>query len=160
MKDFLSIFMNEVTFEATGDVSGNIVVSGIWDELHLKGHLTAFDGRVGSLAYEAIDLSAEGIYPKIYIGDSTIIQDDGVIFSFKGPFNLKDKENFKKQIAALTKEPVINADGKKLEWTFKRVRSKDDAFKTELKYLFKKNEVGQSGDDGSDMFGVERSLEF
>jgi len=96
------------------------------------------------------------------ISNSTVSKSDGVSFMLDGPINLKDKANFKKQIKALTRAPVVSDSGSEMEWTIKRI-SPEESDTTELKYRFRKGDalgIGTSVGDESDMFGIERTRKF
>jgi len=98
----------------------------------------------------------------MHIGHSTISKADGVSFTLDGPFNLKDKANFKKQIKALTLAPVVSGSGSEREWTIRRINP-EDYDTMELKYRFRAGDAlgtGTSVDDETDMLGIERTRKF
>jgi len=162
MKDFLNFWGSDKKYESSGDVFGEIKASGSFDHLALKGSLESRDGFVQKLDYNAIVLNIEGIYPFMQIAHSTVSKSDGVSFSLDGPFDLSDKENFKKQIKALTLAPLVSDSGSELEWTIKRLNPEDSGT-TEFKYLLKKGDAlgtGPSAGDEIDMLGIERSRKF
>lgn len=164
MEDFLDFWGSGQEYESDGHVFGKIKASGSLEDLTLKGSLQSKDGFVQTLDYNSIVLNIEGIYPNMQIAESTITQSDGVSFSFNGPIDLRDKENFKKQIKALTLAPLIDDSGSELEWTLKRLESKDpEITETELKYQMKKKDAlgtGPSTGDEIDMLGIERTRKF
>ena len=162
MKDFLSFWGAGNDDGSSGDVFGEIKASGSLDHLELKGNLESKDGFVQKLDYNAIVLNIEGIYPLMQISRSTISKSDGVSFSLDGRFDLSDKENFKKQIKALTLAPLVSDSGSELEWTIKRLNPEDSGM-TEFKYHFKKGNAlgtGPSSGDEIDMLGIERTRKF
>lgn len=162
MKDFLTFFVgkHEIPTEG-GGVTGEIHISGNLNQVQLKGSLAAYHGLVDKLAYNSIVLNAEGIYPVIHISNSNITETDGMTFNVVGSIDLSDKDNFDKQIALLTKEPLIIRTGGDLEWTLKRIRAQEAGGTTEFKYLLRKGEdISTLSEGGSDMLGIEQSLEF
>jgi len=162
MKDFLNFWGSGKEYESSGEVFGEIEASGSPENLVLKGNLESRDGFVEKLDYNAIVLNIEGTYPLMEIANSTISQSDGVSFSFDGPIDLSDKENFKKQIKALTLAPLVSDSGSELEWTIKR-RGPEESGGVELKYHLKKGDAlgtGPSAGDEIDMLGIERTKKF
>jgi hypothetical protein len=117
---------------------------------------------VEKLHYDKIVLNAEGIYPHIYIARSSVTKSDGVSFKLDGPFNLNDRENFKKQIKALTFAPLVDHFASESEWTIKSLNQQGSAA-TEIKYHYKKGDalgVGPTSGDAIDMLGIERTNRF
>jgi hypothetical protein len=162
MNDFLNFWGAAKEYESSGDVFGVIKASGTLGHLQLKGSLESHDGFVQKLHYDAIVLNAEGIYPHIYVAQSTVSQSDGVSFALNGPINLSDKANFKKQIKALTFAPLVDYSESGSEWTIKRLDPKGSET-TEFKYQFKKGDalgVGPSSGNEIDMLGIERTNKF
>jgi hypothetical protein len=162
LNDFLNFWSADKEYESSGAVTGVIKASGTLENLALKGSLESYHGFVQKLDYDIISLNIEGIYPHMQIAQSTISKSDGMSFSLDGPFNLSDKENFKKQIKALTLAPLVNDSGSEMEWTIKRLNPEDSGT-TELKYRFRKGDalgIGTSADDETDMFGLERTRKF
>lgn len=162
MNDFLNFWSSNKKYESSGAITGEIKASGTFGNLALRGKLESRHGFVQKLHYDIISLNIEGIYPHMQIAQSTISKSDGVTFSLEGPFNLRDKTNFKKQIKALTLMPLVSDSGSELEWTIKRLSLEDSGI-TELKYRFRKGNIlgiGTSIDDEADMFGLERTRKF
>lgn len=162
MKDFLNFWGSGKEHDSSGDVFGLIKVSGSLDRFALKGNLESRNGFVQKLDYHAIVLNIEGIYPRMRIARSLVSKSDGVSFTLDGPFDLSDKENFKKQIKALTLAPLVSDSGSELEWTIKRLNPEASGM-TGLKYHFKKGDAlgtGPSAGDGIDMLGIERKKKF
>lgn len=108
MEDFLNFWVGNKEYKSFGTVSGEIGVSGTWDRIGLKGNLESHDGYVEQLEYNSIHLNAQGVYPRLSIGKSTISRVDGLSFAFSGPIDLSDQENFTKQIGALVLSPLVN----------------------------------------------------
>jgi hypothetical protein len=162
MKDFLNFWGSGKDDESSGEVFGEIKASGSFDRLALKGNLQSRDGFVQDLDYDAIVLNIEGVYPFMKIANSTVSSSDGVSFSLEGLFDLSDKENFTKQIKALTLAPLVSDSGSEMEWTIKRL-SPEDSGMTEFKYHMKKGDAlgtGPSAGDEIDMLGIERTKKF
>lgn len=159
MDQFLDFWTSTRTYEATGEVSGKIKASGIWDNLLLSGQLRAQEGLIKNLDYETIVLNLEGIYPHLRVVDSLITKTDGVMFTLEGPINLLDKKNFKKQIKSLNFAPlVIDSKGER-EWTIRRMS--DETGVIDLKYMLRKDPAsGTLGQEDSTMLGIERTMEF
>lgn len=162
MNDFLSFWTGGEKYESSGAVSGEIKASGTLERLALKGSLESRRGFVRKLDYDVISLNVEGVYPHMQIVNSIISRSDGASFTLDGPFNLKDKDNFGKQIKALTLAPLVRDSGTEMEWTIKRLNPQDSGT-VELKYRYKKGdalETGPSAGNGIDMLGVERTRKF
>jgi hypothetical protein len=162
MEDFLNFWGSGKDTESSGDVFGEIKASGSLKHLALKGSLKSRDGFVQELDYNAIVLNIEGVYPFMEIAQSTISKSDGVSFSLDGPLDLSDKENFKKQIEALTLAPLVSDSDSELEWIIKRLNPENSGT-TELKYHVQKGDAlgtGPSSGDEIDMLGIERSRKF
>jgi hypothetical protein len=162
MDDFLSFWMLGHKLESSGAVSGEIKASGTLDYLVLQGSFEGRRGSVQKLNYDTILLNIEGVYPHMNIAHSRIFQPDGVSFSFDGPLDLSDKENFKKQIKSLTFAPLVNESGSATEWTIRRF-SPQGSDMTELKYRLHKGGVlgaGAAPGDQIDMLGIERTRKF
>ncbi|OGX35344.1 MAG: hypothetical protein A3C36_03640 [Omnitrophica WOR_2 bacterium RIFCSPHIGHO2_02_FULL_52_10] len=162
MQDFLSFWGMGKKYESAGLVSGEIKAAGTVDQLDLKGNLEGRNGFVQKLDFDALSLNIEGIYPDMKITRSMIAKSDGMSFTFEGSLNLKDKENFKKQIKALTLAPLVSDSGIEREWTIRRLNP-DAAETTELKYRLRKEDAlgtGASADGGIDMLGIEQTRKF
>jgi len=160
MNDFLAFFADTSKIVSNGKVDGDIQVSGSLKRLELSGELASYDAFVSELEYRSFHLNAKGVYPVINITGTNIIQPDGFTFNLVGMIDLSDKENFRKQIKELVKEPVVNGVGKDMEWTLKRVQF-DDGGKTELKYLKRKDKTMDSlYNKETGMLGLEKKIEF
>lgn len=162
MQDFLSFWGMSKKYESAGLVTGEIKASGTVDNLALKGNLEGRNGFVQKLDFDVISLNIEGIYPDMKIARSMIAKSDGMSFTFDGSLNLKDRENFKKQIKALTLAPLVSESGSEREWTIRRLNP-DAAETTELKYRLRKGDAlgtGASADGGIDMLGIEQTRKF
>ena len=155
MDKFLDVWVSNRTYDAEGFVSGIVKVSGDADNgVYLKGKLDGSDGRIKTFDFEDIHLDIEGTYPHLQIAQSKALKKDGISFEFEGPINLKDKENFKKQIKQLNFMPVVRSNDLEHEWTIRQAKD-DTTGTTSLKYLLRKEP-----DDVSGMLGIEKSLEF
>jgi len=160
MDGFLEFWTGGKTIEAEGGVAGTIKVFGSVQQPILRGNLVSFNGRIKALKYDNIYLNAEGLYPYLKISNSILSQTDGLSFTLEGPFNLKDRARYKKQIQALTKAPVVNDSSSGSEWTIKRFKGEEEGF-GEIKYFLRKEkEADLSSDEDAGVLGVERTLEF
>lgn len=156
MEDFLNFWVRGREYKSSGTVSGEIGVSGTWDRVGLKGGLESHDGYVEELEYNSIHLNAQGVYPRLNIGQSTISKADGLSFTFSGPIDLGDQENFKKQIGALVLAPLVTDSASEREWTIKRL-NQPNSRATEIKYLLRKED---KLNEPSGMIGVEQTMNF
>jgi len=160
MADFLSIWVDNPDLRAQGEVSGTIQVAGALNQLMLKGSFAAYNGTVEELAYDSIVLSAEGPYPVVKLVKATITQSDGMSFNLEGHLDLSDRQNFQKQIEALTKSPLVKEGNSQWEWTIKR-KGKEDISISELKYFLQKKDSQQNPlKESSDVMGVEQNIKF
>lgn len=156
MEDFLNFWVRNKEYKSFGTVSGEIGVSGTWDRIGLKGNLESHDGYVEQLEYNSIHLNAQGVYPQLSIGQSTISKADGLSFAFSGPIDLSDQENFTKQIGALVLAPLVSDSASEREWTIKRLNQPKSGA-TEIKYLLRKED---KADGASGMLGVQQTMSF
>ncbi|GEM_PF-1113667 len=156
MEDFLNFWTRNKQYRSFGTVSGEIGVSGTWDRLGLTGSLESFDGYVEQLEYNSIHLNAQGVYPQLSIGQSTISKADGLSFTFSGPIDLSDQDNFKKQLGALVLLPLVSDSASEREWTIKRLNQPNSGA-TEIKYLLRKED---KLNEPSGMIGVEQTMNF
>lgn len=157
MDQFIGFWMNQKTFESTGEVSGQIKASGELSQMYLEGSLYGSNGVIGDLAFNMMYLNIEGYFPFLNLKHSEIYQVDGLSFSVTGPVNISDKKNFKNQIQALKKAALIFDDGKQKEWTIKR--NKEDSKNTvELKYFLRKDEQRTGAENN--MLGIQQSVDF
>jgi len=156
MEDFLNFWIRNQDYRTFGTVSGEIGVSGTWDRLGLTGSLESFAGYVEQLEYNSIHLNAQGVYPRLNIGQSTISKADGLSFTFSGPIDLSDQENFQKQIGALVLAPLVSDSASEREWTIKRL-DQPNSGSTEIKYLLRKDD---KLNESSGMIGVEQTMNF
>ena len=162
MQDFLNFWGMGKKYESAGQVSGEIKAAGTVDHLDLKGNLEGRNGFVQNLDFDVISLNIEGIYPHMKITRSMIAKSDGMSFTFDGSLNLKDRENFKKQIKALTLAPLVSDRGSEREWTIRRLNP-EASETTELKYRLRKEDAlgtGAAADGGIDMLGIEQTRKF
>jgi hypothetical protein len=161
MNDFLFFFLGKHDIVNEGMVGGEIHVFGKPDHLQLKGQLASYEGFVDQLDYSSIKINTEGVYPLIYVSDSTITQSDGLTYGIAGTLDLSRKEDLGRQIGDFITEPLVKAEGTSWEWTLKKVKSENRSGTTELKYLLHKNDhLHRSPVEDSDMFGLERKMEF
>ena len=156
MEDFLNFWMGSNEYKSFGTVSGEIAVSGTLDRIGLKGSLESHDGYVEKLEYNSIYLNAQGVYPQLSIGQSTISKADGLSFAFSGPVDLSDQENFTKQIGALVLSPLVSDSASEREWTIKRLNQPNSGA-TEIKYLLRKEDKSEGA---SGMLGVQQTMSF
>ena len=161
MADFLSFWGVDEDLDSQGSVSGHILVSGILDQLGLKGSLASYNGFVDQLQYDSIVLNLDGVYPIIHLNNSRVAQTDGMTFNLEGDLDLTKKEEFPEQIAALNMLPLISEDKSSREWTIKSKESSPTSHTTEFKYFLRKehSDTGTLKEE-SDMLGVERSIKF
>lgn len=157
MEDFLNFWMGNKQYESLGTVSGEIEVSGNMGRVGIKGNLESYDGYVDQLQYNSFHLNAQGVYPKIEINPSKISRIGGLSFSFSGPFDLSDHENFKKQVSALVFSPLVSESASHREWTIKRLNESRSGSATEIKYLLKKDD---KIDEASMILGVAQTMSF
>ena len=161
MLDFITFWAGDVDVTAEGLVSGKIQVSGSLIHPHLAGELSSYNGFVNELQFDSILLNLQGNYPILQLYNSTVSTTDGLTFNIAGSLNLKDRDNFEKQILALSQEPLVTNDSSQLEWTFKRIQKEKGSSTTELKYMHKKPQsLGSDERSQTDMLGVERSVQF
>ncbi|HCI44918.1 MAG TPA: hypothetical protein DE315_05250 [Candidatus Omnitrophica bacterium] len=156
MEDFLNFWVRGKDYKSFGAVSGEIGVSGTWDRIGLRGSLESHDGYVEELEYNSIHLNAKGVYPRLNIGQSTISKADGLSFTFSGPVDLSDQENFRKQIGALVLAPLVSGSASEREWTIKRL-DQPNSGSTKIKYLLRKDD---KLNESSGMIGVEQTMNF
>ena len=156
MEDFLNFWTRSKQYKSFGSVSGEIGVTGTWDRIGLSGSLESHDGYVEQLEYNSIHLNAQGVYPQLRIGQSMISKADGLSFTFSGPFDLSDQENFKKQVSALVLAPLVSDSASEREWTIKRLNQPNSGA-TEIKYLLRKED---KSDGASGMLGVQQTMSF
>lgn len=160
MDDFLNFWMKNKGYSSGGGVSGEIKAAGTLERLLLKGSLESYQGFVKDFEFDSIRLNIAGIYPEMQIAQSTISKTTGLSYALDGPFDLSNQKNFKKQITSLSISPLVSDSQSESEWTIKQYRQ-DDSSTTELKYLLRKGDnMGLSGDEESDMLGLERTVEF
>ncbi len=161
MDEFLGFWIKDKDFNSSGDVVGNIKVTGNLGNMQMRGDLQSLNGFVKRLEFDSIHLNLAGIYPHLEIDDSTITKADGMSFTIAGPIDLDNRSKLKKQIKALNIAPLVVVNDTQKEWTIKRSNEDEFGGKTELKYLLRKREDAISkGDEESDMLGVQRTVEF
>ncbi len=161
LRDFI-FFISGERLESTveGFVDGRVKIAGPLNRSLLRGKLLSTGGVIEDFPYQKILLNLQGSYPFIYLSDSNVIHGDGLRFDIAGQIDLSDTENFRKQIAALTKEPVIDREGSAMEWTLKSLPNQDNSGATEVKYRLEKDDFDHTSEKGSAMLGVQRKLEF
>lgn len=160
MEDFLAFWTGSEIYEASGDVSGEIYVTGSLKQPVLRGNLLSNNGLIKPLKYQTMKLNIEGLYPRMQILQSYISQSDGLSFSFNGPIDLSDKTNFKKQIKALSIVPLVQNTEDRIEWTIKEF-GEEEGSSTKIKYLKIKNQDDtRFSQENGDILGVERSVDF
>ncbi len=163
MTSFLSFWTQKTDYDASGLVSGEIKVSGPFNEIFLQGKLVSYDGHVNQLEFNNLFLNIEGSYPEMNILESLVSQTEGMSFVFQGPMDLREvssQRDFTKQVKALTISPLVKDSHSQVEWTLKSTNQKDMG-KMELKYLLRKDKDSNAlNREGSDMFGIENTIEF
>ncbi len=160
MADFLRIWTNQKGIASGGLVTGEIKATGSLKEgLYLRGDLEGHQGYVKKLEFDTLHLKVEGVYPHMEISPSTVTRIDGLSYTFAGNIDLSDTTNFARQIAALHIAPVISESAMQREWTIRRLHL-DETTTTEFKYLLRKDNGLGLAPEGTDMLGVERSVEF
>lgn len=160
MAPFLRFWTQEPDPDASGLVSGEIKVSGPAEKAFLSGKLVSYDGHVDDLEFNKFFLNIQGVYPQMNILDSLVSQAEGMSFVFNGGIDLSSKMDFRKQVKALNIAPYVKDSGNQVEWTIKS-SSQNDMGKMELKYLMRKDDDrGGFSEEGSDMLGIENTIEF
>jgi len=162
MSDFLKFWMRKDKYESSsGEVVGQIRATGTLDQPYLKGNFKSFDADIVDYNFDSIVLNIEGVYPHFQIDNtSSVSKVDGMSFSFKGPINLYDSKNLKRQIKNLKVSPLVKESDSRKEWTIKRFNENGED-SAELKYFMRKEGVvGSKDDEETALFGIERSLQF
>lgn len=162
LADFIGMWLKDGEYKSSGLVSGQIKVSGQWNDPHLNGQLESYQGIVGDLVYDSLKVNFDGRYPLINLYNSSASKTNGFSFKIEGGLDLSDKKTLVKQIDALAKNPIVDEDETNREWTLKRFESQDVSATTQLKYELKKNEDVSHPlkEDSLDMLGIERRVEF
>ena len=156
---FLDFWVDELTIESSGYVSGQIEAIGQLDELLLRGRIEGSDGHIDDLNFDSFLLNAEGNFPLLLISESRVAEKGGMSFTVEGPFDLSKQDTFEQQAEELALAPIVQTSESKTEWTIKSVG--EQGAKTELKYLKRKDsEQGRSSEEDLDMLGVQRTMEF
>jgi hypothetical protein len=159
MQAFLDFWSSRGKHDSSGYVVGDIKLAGTLGNLQMRGNLQAFNGHIESLRFDNIHLNAQGVYPKLYVAQTTVSKTDGFSFMLEGLVDISDRVNFKKQIRALSVSPLVTETATKKEWTIKRFAGKELG-STEFKYLLRKDISGASAKEESALLGVEQKLEF
>jgi len=160
LDSFIDFWMRDKGYEAIGTVTGRVEALGNIKKLFLKGILGSYDGTIKDLEYDSMFLNLQGYYPNLKISESTIAKSNGMIFSVDGDVNIKDREEFKKQVKELKLAPVVKGSDSEIEWTIKKLQH-DESGSTELKYLLRKSHGPSIFEEvEEDMFGIERKMEF
>lgn len=160
MKDFINFWVKSKEYESTGDVSGKIWAVGPLNNLLLRGELKSSSGFVETLKFNNLTLNIEGVYPKMQIAKSMFSEMQGMSYTYEGPIDLSDHENFKNQIKALNIAPVVIDSDSRREWTIRSLTEDDSPATTEIKYLLRKDALGSKEEKGTEMLGIERKVEF
>lgn len=143
-----------------GTVSGKLMLTGNIDHVLLKGDFVATNIIYKEWAFDKIELAMEGLYPNVLISNCDVYLPDGPQVKLSGPFNLSDEDNYKNQIAALSRKLSLGGGDSGLKWTVQG-DSEDPSKKTEIKYMRRPNDLfGQRNQEEENFFGVERKLEF
>ncbi len=147
--------------QVSGDLSGEINLSGFLDQLYLKGRLSANNGMMQNLEYDNMLINFEGAYPIVKLENSMIAQADGLSFNIDGSFNLAAKCDLAGGLSALKISPLTTEASGHREWTIKRKQTEGTDSATEFKYRLRKEGKGNvSINDDADLLGVERSIKF
>lgn len=161
LTDVARFWNSENPLPARGEVDGEARFFGALGHLLLSGTIESYDGLFDTLDFQRIRLEWEGVYPLVTVVDSQVMQNDGLSFLVSGPLDLNDLEHLDRQITDLKKDPLVESDQEKSEWTLKRSESQEKAQTTELKYLRRKdNSINTLSDEGGDLLGVEQKMKF
>ena len=140
-------------------VSGHIQLTGLADKIFLKGGFVSYTGIVGDLKYDNLMINFEGIYPKVRIIDSKIIETDGLSFNLEGEYDLTKKCDPEGALSGLRASPLIDDTALHTEWTIKE-KKQSETSSTGLKYLLKKETDKDLSGQDSGMLGVEHTIKF
>jgi hypothetical protein len=141
----------------SGILTGGFSLKGPIAKSEIKGHLAAYGGCFNVLCYDNILIQMDGVFPHIRIDDSTVTHADGFSFNVAGSIDFSDLTRLATQVRQLKKVPIVEEQGGRREWVFKRLRSneKGDSV-TEMKYLLLKDDRG----DTEGVLGFEKKIGF
>lgn len=143
----------------SGDVSGNLRITGFLEKPFIKGKLFS-SGEIGGFRYDEIAVGFEGAYPIVRLLDSSVTEASGVSFFLEGKVDLsKDFKDFPQQIAKMKMLPLIRQTDVDREWTIRRGADKREGAETEFKYRLRR-ERENSGAEESGMLTIQRSIKF
>jgi hypothetical protein len=145
-------------FTGSGEVSGEISVSGIPGKLVVRANIISEHGHIQQLPYDLLSLRLQGIYPLVDLTNSTVTKTNGFSFDLGGTVDLSDKTNMAAQIKAIKKIPLIKDNVLQSEWVLKRAGEKDG--KTETSFFLKKDKQQGGIQEDSSLLGVQKKIGF
>ncbi len=145
-------------FTGSGEVSGEIGVSGVPGKLSVRANILSENGQIQQLPYDLLSLRLQGIYPLVDLMNSTVTKTNGFSFDLGGTVDLSDKANMAAQIKAIKKIPLIKDNVLQSEWVLKRAGEKDG--KTETSFFLKKDKQQGGIQEDSSLLGVQKKIGF
>ena len=103
--------VNLEDFTMSGLVEGFLRFKGPKSNVKITGQLKASDGNIADLFYREILVKVDGVYPVIYLFDTEVLEEDGVVYAFEGRVNLTEINNLYSREHNFTFFPVTTADG-------------------------------------------------
>jgi hypothetical protein len=148
-------------FTISGSVSGFLRLKGPISRLEVSGQLRANRGHIADLLYDEILVKVDGVYPIIYLFDSEILEQDGVIYTFEGRVNLAEINNLYSGEHSFTFSPLTSEDKFNWHrWTIRRDKTRGNLeFEKRLR-SGRPDRLHSNGDENIDLLGIEQTLKF
>jgi len=140
-------------------VSGHVHLASLSNKLFLKGGFVSYTGMIGDSKYDSLEINFEGLYPKLRVSDSKIIETDGLSFNLEGEYDLTKKCEPEAALSGLQASPLIDDTALHTEWTIKE-KKQSETSSIGLKYLLKKETDKDLSVQDSGMLGVEHTIKF
>lgn len=147
-------------FVGDGQVAGQIMLSGTPEKLMVQANINSQNGYIESVAYDVMELHLQGLWPLVDVHNSRITKTNGFSFDLDGIVDLSDKQNMPSQIKSIKKVPLMSENTSQSEWVLKSIQDEGGEGKTETKYFIKKDKPIWSGQEGSEVLGVEKKIGF
>jgi len=145
---------------STGDVSGEIHVSGFVDQVSLSGLLTSYESEIENFSYDYIIAGFEGPYPIMHLKQTSVAERNGIGVKVSGDIDLSwDFKKFHEQLARLKMEPIIQGNDVERQWTIRRQNDQGREGETGFHYRLRKPRE-TTGVEETDMIGIHRSIKF
>lgn len=144
----------------SGLVSGKVRLSGYFKRLQIRGSLRSAEAQVGDFSFRNAAINFRGQYPVVDIDNSDIRDENGIVYSLSGKFNLRQINKFSSGQHRITVTPFSDDASALKGWTIRRIEDLGNDSQLEFGYRLKSKTPAQVYSNPEGILELERTHKF